>query len=50
MHSEWIMLLANPCLCESPVDAMADLLEGLYERAGKLQEGMKEGDTFRGTQ
>jgi hypothetical protein len=25
--------MANPCVCESPVDALADLLEGMYERA-----------------
>lgn len=48
IHGEWVMLVVNPCLCESPVDAMADLLENLYERAGKAQVGLKEGETFRG--
>lgn len=43
-----MVLLVNPCLCESPVDAMVDLLEGLYERAGTVQVGLKEGETFRG--
>ncbi|KAF9696119.1 hypothetical protein EKO04_005979 [Ascochyta lentis] len=47
-YSEWMLLLVNPCLCESPVDAMADLLEGVYERAGRMVEGVKKGNVFRG--
>lgn len=35
-HAEWMLLLVNQRLCESPVDALADLLEGVYERAGLL--------------
>lgn len=35
LHSEGVVLLVNGCLCESPVDALADLLEGVYERAGR---------------
>jgi hypothetical protein len=39
-YSEWVILLVNPFLCESPVDTTVGLLEGFYERAG-----MKERDT-----
>jgi hypothetical protein len=46
MYNSWVMPLANPSLCESPVDAMADLLEGVYERAGKELEEVVEGGTF----
>jgi hypothetical protein len=35
VYSESVALLVNPCRCESPVDAMVDLLEGLYECAGR---------------
>lgn len=40
MYGEWTLLLANPRLCKSPVDAMADLLEELYELVGKVLGGM----------
>jgi hypothetical protein len=39
---EWKMLMANPSCCKSPVDAMADLLEAVYERAN-AERGKKCG-------
>lgn len=39
------MLLVNGCLCESPVDALADLLEVVYERARREWGGIGEGES-----
>ncbi|KAF2032584.1 hypothetical protein EK21DRAFT_109970 [Setomelanomma holmii] len=47
-HSEWKLLMTNRCLCESPVDALADLLEAMYERGGEVQGEMNEGDWYAG--
>jgi hypothetical protein len=38
-YGEWIELLRNTHLCQSPVDAMTDLLEEAYVRVGEVVEG-----------
>ncbi|KAG9202895.1 hypothetical protein G6514_003918 [Epicoccum nigrum] len=37
-YGEWTGLLRNPRLCESPVDAMTDLLEEAYVQVGNVVE------------
>lgn len=45
-----MLLLENLSLCESPIDAMEDLLEGLYDHAGRsvMKNGAAVGATYDG--
>jgi hypothetical protein len=49
-YRQWMLLLANRSLCESPVDAMADLLEELYQYAGSsvMTSGAVVGARYNG--
>lgn len=50
-HSEWMLLLENGSLCESPIDALTDLLENLCLHAGQsvMGNGAAVGLTYNGT-
>ncbi|KAF3043364.1 hypothetical protein E8E12_000475 [Didymella heteroderae] len=49
-HGEWMLLLANRSLCKSPIDALADLLEDLYQHVGQsvVGNGAAVGATYNG--
>jgi hypothetical protein len=49
-HGAWMLLLENDSLCESPIDALADLLEGVYAHAGRsvMRNGAAVGLTYIG--
>jgi len=47
-RGEWMLLLENRSLCESPIDALADLLEDVYQHAGSaaMKNGAAVGQTY----
>lgn len=47
---EWMLLLENRSLCESPIDALADLLEDIYLHAGSavVNNGAAVGAIYNG--
>ncbi|KAJ4403930.1 hypothetical protein N0V91_006232 [Didymella pomorum] len=49
-QGEWMLLLENRSLCESPIDALADLLEDIYLHAGSavVNNGAAVGATYNG--
>lgn len=49
-HIEWMLLLENRSLCESPIDALADLLEDVYAHAAVsvMKHGAAVGATYSG--
>ncbi|KAF3035719.1 hypothetical protein E8E11_000835 [Didymella keratinophila] len=49
-RGDWMLLLENRNLCESPIDALADLLEDVYQHAGSavMKNGAAVGQTYNG--